>query len=95
MAPACELPLLWPEMGARHHVKQVYVFGSLDPNCWVDINETIELKITALKQHASQVGDWDPSDMIRKRHGKTGAALATAFAEEFRLVTLRQPDGED
>jgi hypothetical protein len=33
--------------------------------------------------------------MIRERDGKTGAAPATAFAEEFRLVTLRQPDGED
>jgi LmbE family N-acetylglucosaminyl deacetylase len=95
VAPACELPLLWPEMGAPHRVKQVYVFGSNDPNCWVDTSQTVELKITALKQHASQMGDWDPSEMTRERDAKTGKAQGVAFAEEFRLITLRQPEGED
>ena len=95
VAPACELPLLWPEMGAPHRVRQVYVFGSNDPNGWVDTSQTVELKITALKQHASQMGDWDPSDLIRKQDAETGKAQGVAFAEEFRLVTLRQPEGED
>lgn len=95
VAPACELPLLWPEMGAPHRVKQVYVFGSNDPNCWVDTSETVELKITALKQHASQMGDWDPGEMTRERDAKTGKVQGVAFAEEFRLMTLRQPEGED
>ena len=94
-APACELLLLWPEMGAPHRVRQVYVFGSNDPNGWVDTSQTVELKITALKQHASQMGDWDPSDLIRKQDAETGKAQGVAFAEEFRLVTLRQPEGED
>jgi LmbE family N-acetylglucosaminyl deacetylase len=95
VAPACELPLLWPEMGAPHRVRQVYVFGTIDPNCWADTSETVELKITALKQHTSQMGDWDPGEMIRERDAETGKAYGVAFAEEFRLVTLRQPDGED
>jgi hypothetical protein len=33
--------------------------------------------------------------LIRERDAETGKAQGVAFAEEFRLVTLRQPEGED
>jgi len=67
VAPACEMPLLWPELGAPHPVSQVYVFERDSPNLWVDVSETIDLKIAALRQHASQLGDWDPSGRIKSR----------------------------
>ncbi len=40
-----------------HRVRQVYVFGNDEPNPWVDITGSIEQKIAALKQHASQMED--------------------------------------
>jgi LmbE family N-acetylglucosaminyl deacetylase len=95
-APASEMPLLWPEVGPPHKVKQVYVHGNDKPNLWIDITETIEQKIMALRQHASQMGEWDPTEMIKKWDSKTGEEKGLTFAESFRVITLERHDaGED
>ena len=95
VAPACAMPLLWPEAGAPHRVRQVYVFGNDEPNVWVDITETIEQKIAALKQHTSQMGDWDPTEMIKAWNAETGQEKGLAYAESFRVITLERPDTAD
>ncbi len=93
--PASAMPLLWPEAGEPHRVRQLYVFGNDKPNLWVDVTETIEQKIAALKQHVSQMGDWDPSDMIRGWNAETGKEKGLAFAESYRVITLERPDAVD
>lgn len=64
--PCAEMELVWPEEGAPHKVHAVYVGSTLAPNTWIDITGTIDTKIESLKAHKSQMGDWDPSDMIRE-----------------------------
>lgn len=64
--PCAEMELLWPELGKPHKVHAVYVNIDDKPDLWIDIADTIDLKIQSLKAHASQMGDWDPSDMIRR-----------------------------
>ncbi len=88
VAPASAMPLLWPEVGAPHQVRQVYIFGHDKPNVWVDMAETIEQKIAALKQHASQMGDWDPTEMIKEWGAETGKEKALAYAESYLVITL-------
>jgi LmbE family N-acetylglucosaminyl deacetylase len=61
----------------------------------VDITETIDQKIEALKQHASQMGDWDPTERIRQWSAETGKDKGLAHAESFRVITLVQPDTDD
>jgi LmbE family N-acetylglucosaminyl deacetylase len=95
LAPASAMPLLWPEVGTPHRVCQVYIYGNDQPNVWVDITETIDQKITALKQHASQMGDWDPTDRIKGWNAEVGKEKELAYAECFRVVTLVQPDTAD
>jgi len=95
VAPASAMPLLWPEVGEPHQVHQVYVYGNSEPNEWVDITATIEQKIAALKQHASQMGDWDPTERIKGWNAETGKAKEMAYAESFRVITLVRPDGDD
>jgi LmbE family N-acetylglucosaminyl deacetylase len=95
VAPASAMPLLWPETGAPHRVRQIYIYGNDQPNAWVDISETIETKIAALKQHASQMGDWDPTDRIKGWNAEVGQEKGLAYAESFRVVTLVQPDTAD
>jgi len=95
VAPASEMPLLWPEVGAPHRVRQVYIHGNDKPNTWVDVTETIEQKITALKQHASQMGDWDPTEMIKAWSAETGKEKGLAHAESYRVITLRPSDEAD
>ena len=95
VAPASAMPLLWPEAGAPHRVRQVYVLGNDKPNLWVDVTETIEKKIAALRQHASQMGDWDPTEMIKMWNAETGKEKGLAYAESYRVITLEHPDAVD
>jgi LmbE family N-acetylglucosaminyl deacetylase len=94
-APASAMPLLWPETGAPHRVRHIYVFGNDEPNLWIDITETIEQKIAALSQHASQMGDWDPSELIKEWSAEMGKEKGLAYAESYRVITLERPGMAD
>jgi LmbE family N-acetylglucosaminyl deacetylase len=95
VVPASAMPLLWPEAGAPHRVRQVYVYGNDKSNVWVDVTETIEQKIAALKQHVSQLGDWDPTEMIKEWNAEMGKEKGLAYAERYRVITLERPDTAD
>jgi LmbE family N-acetylglucosaminyl deacetylase len=95
VAPAAAMPLLWPETGAPHRVRQVYVYGTDKSNIWVDIADTIELKIAALKEHDSQMGDWDPDETIRAWNGEVGQEKGLAYAEKYRVITLEHEDSAE
>ena len=93
VAPAVTVPLLWPETGPAHRVRRVYVHGRERANFWVDIGTTIEVKLAALREHRSQMGDWDPAEMIRQWAAETGKDQGLAFAESYFVVTLeRDPE---
>ena len=64
--------------------------GSIDT--YVDISETIDVKIEALRCHKSQIHDWPVDDWIRERAQKRGEAAGMAFAETFRTFKLREED---
>ena len=93
--PASEMPLLWPEVGAPHRVRQVYVYGNDDANVWVDVTGTIDKKIEALKRHASQLGDWDPAERIREWSAEVGEERGMSYAESYRVITLRESPAAD
>jgi LmbE family N-acetylglucosaminyl deacetylase len=95
VAPAAQMPLLWPETGDPHKVHRVYVYGNNEPNEWVDISATIDQKIAALKEHASQMGDWDPTERIKGWASHVGEEKGLAFAEAFRVITLVQPEADE
>jgi LmbE family N-acetylglucosaminyl deacetylase len=89
--PASEMPLLWPEAGAPHRVRQLYVYGNDQANVWVDVTQTLDQKIAALRQHASQLGDWDPTEMVEEWSAEVGKEKGLAHAESYRVITLREP----
>lgn len=95
--PACEMPLLYPDLEAEgltpHKVNYVYVSNPREANYFVDISETIDTKIEALRQHKSQLGDWDPDERLREWSGQVGSKVGFKHAEAFRRVTLK-PDEE-
>jgi len=94
VAPACAMPLLWPELGAPHRVHKLYISSHSEPDTFVDISGTIELKIDALKRHASQMGDWDPGERIRDWAASVGKPHGLAYAEAFYVIALER-DEED
>lgn len=48
--------------------------------------------IAALRQHASQMGDWDPTEMIQAWNSQAGQEKALPYAETFRVVILERKE---
>lgn len=94
VAPAAGNPHYFPEHLAEgldvHRVDAVYLSGTLEPNCWIDIGDTLEAKIDALFLHESQLtetGEWF-RDFLRMSAEDAGRASGVRYAEAFRRITL-------
>ncbi len=74
-----------------HKVKRIYVHGAEKTDTVVDITETIDAKVAALKKHASQLGEWDPEEMIRKWAKDEGKKKRYKYGEAF-LVMINEED---
>jgi LmbE family N-acetylglucosaminyl deacetylase len=60
-----------------------------DVDTFIDITETVELKIQALRCHKSQIGDWPVDDFIRERAHQRGEVAGMEYAESFRTFKLK------
>jgi LmbE family N-acetylglucosaminyl deacetylase len=94
VAPAAGNPHYFPEQLRNglgvHQVGAVYLSGTLEPNCWVDITEVIDTKIDALFCHASQLtetGEWF-REFLRQRAEEAGREIGTRYAEGFRRLSF-------
>ncbi len=92
--PGTGNPMAFPDLRAEglppHKVREVYLGAAKDPNVWIDITATIDLKLRALRAHASQLRDWDPEEMMRK-WAKESAAQQPGigeYAESFKHFKL-------
>jgi LmbE family N-acetylglucosaminyl deacetylase len=70
-----------------HRVKEVLFCGTGDPNYYINITDTIDVKIAALRCHKSQVGDRPEIDEWMRRWAKMSAEgqdyeLGEAFHRE-------------
>ena len=91
--PTARDRLQYPEQLAQglsvHKVKEVYMWGSLDPNAFVDIGSSFDLKMAALRKHASQVKSAEGLvERMRERARQIGEPQGIALAEGFRRVVL-------
>ena len=101
VAPAAAMPLVFSELREEglepHQVREMLVSSTLEPDTWIDITDTVDLKIEALKQHASQFPNgWDPSEMVRGWAAESGKTAGVDFAETFRrFILVREEEEED
>ncbi|HEX9925386.1 MAG TPA: PIG-L family deacetylase, partial [Anaerolineae bacterium] len=90
--PAAGQPNLMEELAdeglSAHKTRKVYVTSWEKADTYVNISETIDLKIEALKRHVSQMGDWDVETRIREWSAELAKGKEMAYAEAFRVVTL-------
>lgn len=71
-----------------HKVEHVYVAATGSPDCWIDIADTIDLKVEALRMHASQVDGEQVESMIRAWAKEDGERHGMAYAESFKYFRL-------
>lgn len=75
---------------APHAVARLYLFWPERPSAYVDIAETLDLKLAALHAHASQHRRPEQLDeRIRGWAARTGAPVGLAAAEGFTVIDLR------
>jgi LmbE family N-acetylglucosaminyl deacetylase len=74
-----------------HKVREVYFGGTGQPNTFVDITDTIELKIQALASHRSQLTDSDEiAKYVRDLAARNGEKMGCRYAECFRRLDVPQ-----
>lgn len=91
--PAVEMDLLYPDLAAEgltgYKVNYVCITMSPKANYFVDISDTIDLKVEALKKHESQFEVAEAAKMIRAWAAEAGKKVGFDFAESYYRITLK------
>jgi LmbE family N-acetylglucosaminyl deacetylase len=94
--PAAGQPNLFEELEEEgidaFKPRKVYATSWGDADLFVNIEESIDLKIAALRAHKSQMNDWDPEPRIREWSAQSGKGKEMAYAESFRVITLESDE---
>ena len=90
VAPAAANPHYFRNEGAAHQVESVYLSGTLEPDAWVDVTDSIDAKLEALLCHRSQLGETGEwfHQVVRQRAEEEGRRAGVRYAEGFRLLRL-------
>jgi LmbE family N-acetylglucosaminyl deacetylase len=101
VSPAAASGSYYPDAGPTHSVSELLFSGTLEPNCWVDISATIDIKIDALAchrsqlAHASELGADELSGdaslvgrVVRHRAEEDGRSAGLDLAESFRRIAV-------
>jgi len=90
--PAAGQPHLFEELEQEglkaHKIRKVYVTVWENADIFVNIDETIDIKVQALRAHKSQMGEWDPEPAIKSWGAERAKGKEMAYAESYRVVTL-------
>lgn len=77
-----------------HEVKRLYVHGTETPDTWVDITETLDLKIKALQQHVSQIPVDEVGKWLTEWAEEEAKNKGMKYAESYRVMILKKDDEE-
>ncbi len=96
--PSARDPHVFPDLLTEglepHKVREVYVGGTNTPDVWIDVSDTIDVKVHALYAHESQVGpavrpNRDLEKLVKERAAIVGAPQGLPYAESFKYFLLR------
>lgn len=92
--PAARNAMAFPNLAideglAPHAVGRLYLFFSDQPTIRVDVSETLDIKLAALREHVSQLRrPAELEEMIREWAREAGQRIGVEAAEDFRLVEI-------
>lgn len=83
--------LQYPDQGLPPHtVRNLFIWGSLEPNHYEDVSATYKDKLIALASHGSQFGDGsEMSEWMTDCMKIAGREAGMEFAESFRWIRFR------
>ena len=92
--PASGNELFFPELleeGLQPHTpKEVWASLTNQPNVTLDVTDTWEIKIRALKEHKSQIGDPEKlEERLRSRRTEDSSDESPRYEEKFRVINWR------
>lgn len=94
--PAAGQPNLFEELAAEgltaHKPRKVYCNTWGEGKTYVSIDETIDIKVAALRAHKSQMGEWDVEKNIKEWAAERAKGHEMQYAEVFRVVTLESDE---
>jgi LmbE family N-acetylglucosaminyl deacetylase len=74
-----------------HKTAELWLANPETPDLYIDITDTVDTKIYALKAHQSQVGDGSHlQERIYERTSNVGAAAGMDYAESFKVIKMRR-----
>lgn len=92
--PSARDRLTFPELLVEgfepHKVREVYLSFSMNADTWVDITDTMDTKLAALREHRSQLPDMDEIDKnVRERAIAMAEGREMKYAEAYKKMVLR------
>jgi LmbE family N-acetylglucosaminyl deacetylase len=93
--PAAGNPFFFPELMSKenlqpHQPNEIWISLTNDPNVVLDVTDTWETKIRALKEHRSQIGD--PAEFekrMRARRSEKSTEEISYYEEKFRVIKFQ------
>lgn len=88
---AAKMPLYYPnaEHLAVWATPEIWLFSTDAPNHFVDVTDTFETRVAALKLHASQtVGDAENLAFVTELARDDGAKIGVPYAEAFHRIVI-------
>ena len=91
--PAAQNNDFFPELAQQglmqHHVQELWLSLPKEANITIDVTSTWDIKIKALLEHKSQIGDADAFQVHMKKRGKRIFGK-TRYFEEFQQLIIRK-----
>jgi LmbE family N-acetylglucosaminyl deacetylase len=93
--PAASNPFFFPELIQQeglepHKPREVWVSLTGEPTVTLDVTDTWEIKIRALKEHRSQIGDpKEFEERMRARRSDRSTEENEYYEENFRVIKFR------
>ncbi len=85
-----------------HDVSEVYLSAATKATVWIPITEEdMQRQMDALKEHKSQLGDWNPGDTMKEwarraaNEGRENGVDCGEYAQAFAYVRLKEGDEEE
>ncbi|MEP7292016.1 MAG: PIG-L deacetylase family protein [Chloroflexota bacterium] len=74
---------------ASHKVKDLFICGTYTPTAKIDVTDYIETKISALREHKSQIADMEAmAERQRANHDAEMLSATPRYSESFRVITF-------